>query len=176
TQFVVGASGERDIYILKRVGGLYTRTSISRVYYSAFLPVPGTPFEGKEPTPPLREHRLYQVDYLLRKYGFELDELVFSENGNLILDRDPKTVWAAKNRWFFPVEINSAGYEELIRVPGIGPKTARKIVKLRQIKKINSEEEFLKIGKGLQKSLPYITLNGQKPYSQRKKIVISTLF
>jgi len=177
TQFVVGVSGEKDIDILKRVWDLYTRTSISRVYYSAFHPIPGTPLEGKEPTPPLREHRLYQVDYLFRKYGFELEELVFSEGGNLILEKDPKTVWAAtKNRWFFPVEINRADYEELIRVPGIGPKSAKKIIKLRQIKKINSEEEFLKIGKGLQKSLPYITINGQIPYSQRRKIVISTLF
>jgi predicted DNA-binding helix-hairpin-helix protein len=119
TQFVVGAASESDRKIMNAVQSLYREMKLSRAYFSAFQPVPGTPLDNGKPTLPVREHRLYQSDFLLRKYGFAFDELPFDGNGNFSLQKDPKECWAESHLDFFPLEINKASPEELLRVPGI---------------------------------------------------------
>lgn len=149
TQFVVGTAGENDAQLLSLAADLYRCYRLRRVYYSAFVPVPGTPFEAKPPCPPRRELRLYQADALLRDYGFQPTELPFNKEGFLPLDADPKLVWARQNPSFFPVRINKASWEELIRVPGIGRVSAQKIITRRREGKITSWEHL----KGLRISL-----------------------
>jgi|YelNatPaOPRAMG01_1025707.scaffolds.fasta_scaffold23995_2 predicted DNA-binding helix-hairpin-helix protein len=163
TQFVVGAAGENDLQILKRVYDLYRHLRLSRAYYSAFQPVPGTPLENKPPTSITREVRLYQVDYLLRRYGFDLKEIVFDEAGFLPLTKDPKELWALQHIDFFPVEITKADYFELLRIPGIGPKTARWILKVKKNLSTHSLLNALKVYPNLRKALPYITVKGKRP-------------
>ena len=128
TQFVVGAQGERDREILGVVSGLERRGLLHHAHFSAFQPVEGTPMEGLRPTPAAREWRLYQAEHLLRQYGFRFDELVFGGDGNLTLDHDPKTAWALAHAEQFPVSLERAPYELLLRVPGIGPTAARRLV------------------------------------------------
>ena len=128
TQFVVGAAGERDREILGLVAKLERGRLLHHAHFSAFQPVVGTPFEGLEATPAARELRLYQAEHLLRQYGFTWDELPFESDGNLPLDDDPKMAWAVAHPERFPVELQSAPYEVLLRVPGIGPKAARTLV------------------------------------------------
>jgi predicted DNA-binding helix-hairpin-helix protein len=120
TQFVVGAQGEKDQEILGLVGRLERERLLHHAHFSAFQPVAGTPMEGVPPTPAAREWRLYQAEHLLRQYGFRAEELAFGEDGNLSLDHDPKTAWALAHPEQFPVTIEHAPYELLLRVPGIG--------------------------------------------------------
>ena len=128
TQFVVGTQGEKDREILGVVGGLERRGLLHHAHFSAFQPVAGTPMEGRAPTPAAREWRLYQAEHLLRQYGFRTEELVFGDDGNLTLDHDPKTAWALAHVDRFPVVLERAPYELLLRVPGIGPTAARRLV------------------------------------------------
>ena len=134
TQFVVGAAGESDRDILRTTSALYHEVELRRAYFSPFRPVRNSPLEGRPPANPLRAHRLYQSDWLLRIYGFPLKEveLAFGEAGNLSLRRDPKLVIAESQPWLFPVDINRASYGELLRVPGIGPVSAQRIVDARR--------------------------------------------
>jgi len=166
TQFVVGAAGESDWELLSTVWKLYRELGLSRAYFSAFQPIPDTPLEGHPPTPPLREHRLYQADFLLRKYGFSLHELVFDERGNLPAQADPKMMWALTHPHRFPVEVNRASREELLRVPGIGPRSASRIVKRRRESKIRSLSDLRKMGALAERAAPFILLNGKRPPSQ----------
>ena len=128
TQFVVGAAGEADREILGLVARLERQRLLHHAHFSAFQPVVGTPLEGQRATPAARELRLYQAEHLLRQYGFEYDELVFGTDGNLSLHDDPKTAWALAHPERFPIEVSRAPYEALVRVPGIGPATARSLV------------------------------------------------
>ncbi|MFW6381623.1 MAG: putative DNA modification/repair radical SAM protein, partial [Bacillota bacterium] len=133
TQLIVGASPESDYQILRLSEGLYQNFNLKRVYYSAFMPVTSDqklPVVDKPPL--LREHRLYQADWLLRFYKFEADELLSADNPNFDVDLDPKANWALNNIDKFPLEVNRAPYELLLRVPGIGPKSCRRIVTARQ--------------------------------------------
>src|SRR5512136_925622 len=118
TQFVVGGADESDREILVTASQLIREARLSRVYFSAFRPIPGTPLENRAPTSPMREHRLYQSDFLLRQYGFRYDDLVFDPGGNLPIDTDPKVAWAQRHLAHAPVELNRAGRSELLRVPG----------------------------------------------------------
>lgn len=142
TQLIVGASPESDFDILKLSSILYDKALLKRVYYSAYIPVN----EAKNlpsiiTAPPLlREHRLYQADWLLRFYGFSYDELVSDNTPNLDEDIDPKTFWALNNLHLFPIEINRASKEELIRIPGIGVRSAYKIIKARRFKRLKLED------------------------------------
>jgi predicted DNA-binding helix-hairpin-helix protein len=163
TQFVVGGAQESDCEILGASDQLYRENDLRRAYYSAFQPVPGTPLENQPPTPPLREHRLYQSDWLLRKYGFQFPELIFDETGNLPLSADPKTVWAQAHPDRYPMEVNRASREELLRIPGIGPESAARIVKLRRESKFHSLSDLSKIGAVADRACPYILLNGRRP-------------
>jgi putative DNA modification/repair radical SAM protein len=167
TQFIVGASDETDSDILKRVDWLYKKMDIKRSYFSAFNSMKNTPLENREEPPPKRTSRLYQADFLVKSYGFDLDELVFEENGNMKLDLDPKYNAALSNIELFPVEVNSASYRELLRVPGIGKISARRIIESRKrniifknlddLKKIgvitNRAETFIKLNRSYQSTL-----------------------
>jgi len=160
TQFVVGAAGESDREILTAVDGLYHRVALSRAYFSGFYPVPGTPLEGLPAAPALREHRLYQGDFLFRHYAFTLDDFCFDSEGNLLEDADPKLAWARAHPEFFPIEINQASREQLLRVPGIGPVSAARIVQTRRRDPFRRIED-LKAAGIAQRSVPYLLLAGR---------------
>jgi len=163
TQFVVGAAGESDLELLRVAARLYQELGLRRVYFKAFQPIPDTPLEDHPPTPLLRQDRLYQADFLLRKYDFKLEELIFGEDGNLPPEADPKLMWALGHPDFFPVEINSASREELLRVPGIGPLSASRIVELRREGKFRSLSDLQKVGVVAKRAAPFILLNGRRP-------------
>ncbi|NPA39915.1 MAG: radical SAM protein [Thermodesulfobacteria bacterium] len=157
TQVIVGASEDTDKRILELAWKLYKNRVISRMYFSAYVPV-NEPGAGKRP-PYTREYRLYQADMLIRKYGFRPEEL-FEERENLPQSIDPKLAWAKRHPEFFPVELTKADYYELLRIPGIGPETARKILKLRRNWEL-SELSLKKIGISLEKLGNFATLRGR---------------
>jgi putative DNA modification/repair radical SAM protein len=161
TQFVVGAAGESDKELLQTVVRFYREFQLGRAYFSAFRPICGTRLEDKPAETPVREHRLYQADFLLRRYGFELDELPFDEQGNLPRDVDPKLAWALRHPERFPVEVTKAEREELLRVPGIGPETAERIVKARKEGTLLTAEDLQRLGVRLKRAAPFLTLRGK---------------
>ncbi len=162
TQFVVGAAGESDREIMTASDWLYRNLSLRRAYYSALRPVWGTPLAKAAAPSPVREHRLYQSDWLLRFYGFSFSELPFENaTGNLRLDIDPKLAWAQSHPDLFPLEINRAAREELLRVPGLGPVSAEKIVELRRQGKINSLEALKQLRVPTGRARNFLTLNGR---------------
>ncbi|HPS58787.1 MAG TPA: radical SAM protein [Spirochaetota bacterium] len=162
TQFVVGASGESDSEIVKYTWGLYRRLRLSRVYFSAYqrgsgdssLPGENSPLTNEQML--TREHRLYQTDWLFRKYGFSEDEIPFDPDGNLLLDTDPKEVWARNHPEFFPLNINKADMMQLLRVPGLGHVTVDMILRLRREQRIRSMDDLGKTGKRLVTARQYI--------------------
>ncbi|MCS7286039.1 MAG: putative DNA modification/repair radical SAM protein [Anaerolineae bacterium] len=166
TQFMVGPGGERDRDLLRLAQSLYRDFGMQRIYYSAFQPVPNTPLEAHPPTPAWREHRLYQADFLIRRYGFTVEELTFNSDGNLPREGDPKLLWALKHPEFFPVEVNTADYHQLLRVPGIGPRSARKIIAERKKGAISFIEDLKKLGVITGRAAPFITLKGKRPAFQ----------
>lgn len=131
TQLIVGATGDSDGKILRLTEELYKNFALKRVYYSAYLPVVHDSLLPEKGAGLLREHRLYQADWLLRFYGFNVEEIV-AENGNLSSEFDPKCAWALRHAELFPVEINTAPYEMLLRIPGVGVKSAYRILKARR--------------------------------------------
>lgn len=163
TQFVVGAADESDKEILQTTDRLYRELNLRRAYFSAFQPVEGTPLEDHPPTSLVREHRLYQADFLFRGYGFRLEEIGFDEEGNMPLGKDPKLVWAIKHPERFPVEVNKASYNELIRVPGIGPKSASRIVRTRRKDRFHSLGEVKSTGAVVKHCAPFILIDGRQP-------------
>ena len=160
TQFVVGAAGETDKDILHTAHNLYGGMGLRRIYFSAFRPVDGSRLEDVGPAPPMREHRLYQSDWLLRVYRFPPEdvELALTTNGNLPLLKDPKLAIAEKQPWLFPLDVNKASYEELLRVPGIGPTSARRIVRTRKEHAIASVRELRKMGAAAKRAAPFLWL------------------
>lgn len=167
TQFVVGPAGESDKELIYLVDRLYKELGLKRAYYSAFQPVKNTPLEDHPPTPLTREHRLYQADFLLRDYGFSADEFVFDREGKLFLPVDPKLAWAMNHPEYFPVEINTADITRLLRVPGIGPKSARRIVELRKREKIKDLETLKGLGVVVKRAKDFILLNGKRVKEDR---------
>ncbi len=163
TQFIVGAAGETDAEILQTATDLYGQVGLRRAYFSAFQPVPGTPLENVTPASLLREHRLYQTDFLLRQYKFSLTEITFNDDGHLPINMDPKIASALKNIHRFPLEINKASYEELLRVPGIGTLSASRIVKTRHRFRITDLGELKNIGIVVKRAAPFILINGKAP-------------
>ena len=162
TQLVVGGSEESDQAIMKTVSTLYRDFSMNRAYYSAFHPISRTPLADKPPESTWREHRLYQADFLFRKYCFGLDEFIFNRNGNLPLETDPKTLWALNHPEFFPIEINTASYQQLLRIPGIGPISAQRIVHHRKENHFHDLKSLQSIGIRAQIAAPYILLSGKR--------------
>lgn len=133
SQMIIGAARENDLDIMTRAQGLYDDYSLKRVYYSAFVPaVKSKLTEGIVAPPLLREHRIYQADWLLRFYGFRAEDILNEKNPNLDLNLDPKASWAINNLDSFPLEINKASYDELVRVPGIGRVYANRIIQARK--------------------------------------------
>src|SRR5437588_9415804 len=128
TQFVVGAVGDTDQELLSLSNRLYQQYGVTRAYYSGFSPVIQTPFENLPSTDPLREHRLYQASFLLRDYGWKVEDLPFMTDGNMLVDKDPKKAWAEMHLRSAPVEIMTASRQRLLRIPGIGPVGADAIV------------------------------------------------
>lgn len=163
TQFVVGAAQESDREILTTVSHLYARVGLHRAYYSAFQPVPDTPLEGHAYTPAWREHRLYQSDFLFRQYGFALDELVFEDGGRLPQDADPKAMWAQAHPEFFPVEVNRASREALLRVPGIGPRSVGRILRERAQTPLRTLRALYGTGAVAKRAAPFVLLDGKRP-------------
>ena len=161
TQFVVGAAGESDREILTTTKTLYSDYNMSRTYYSAFQPAEDTSLDGCKPVPLIREHRLYQADFLFRKYGFEFGEIVFDGSGNLPLNRDPKTLWAVSHPEEFPLEVNRACPEKLLRVPGIGPVAARRIVAMRKKNRFSELRELKSTGMRIEQAREFLLVNGR---------------
>ncbi len=161
TQFVVGAADESDQEILATTDRLYQQVGLTRAYFSAFQPVPGTPLADHPPTPLTREHRLYQADFLFRQYGFKLNELVFDAQGHLPLATDPKLLWAQRHPERFPLEINTAGREELLRVPGIGPRAVSRLLKMRREGRLRQVEALKAAGAVASRAAPYLLLDGR---------------
>ena len=159
TQMIVGASPEADGQILRLTQSLYRKMDMRRVYYSSYVPVVQDALLPNTPTGQLREHRLYQADWLLRFYGFTVEELL-SENENLSTEFDPKAAWALRNMHLFPVEINRAPLETLLRVPGIGAKNAYKIMEARKYTTL-SFEDLAKMRVALKRAKHFITCNGK---------------
>jgi predicted DNA-binding helix-hairpin-helix protein len=161
TQYVVGAAGEQDQEILTSLWNSYRTLRLGRGYFSAFQPVDDTPFAEQPPAPAMREHRLYQADFLFRKYGFALDELVFDTTGNLSLESDPKAIWAAQHPERFPLEINQASRAMLLRVPGIGPTAVSRILSLRQESKIRDLDGLKAATPRWRAAAPYLLFDGK---------------
>lgn len=163
TQFVVGAAGESDVELLVTTAHLYRSLGLTRAYFSGFAPVPNTPLAHQPPCPPRREQRLYQASFLLRDYGFEVEDLPFDPAGNLPLERDPKEAWADLHLSETPVELNRAAREWLLRVPGIGPKSAERILEARRRGTLRELRDLRALGVAVQRAAPYILLDGQRP-------------
>jgi putative DNA modification/repair radical SAM protein len=162
TQLIVGASPEHDLNILRLSEKLYQNYKLKRVYYSAYVPVssqnPNLPAINNPPL--LREHRLYQADWLLRFYGFSSDELLDEKTPDFDIHLDPKANWALNHMELFPVEINRADYEMLLRVSGIGVGSANKIIRARRVKSLN-HDDLKKLGIVLKRARFFITCNGK---------------
>ncbi len=164
TQFVVGAVGESDLELLQTVAYLYRKLHLARSYFSGFHPVSDTPFADRTPTNPWREHRLYQASFLLRDYGFELEDMPFQPAGDLPLDMDPKQAWARQNLSQAPIEINRAERHELLKIPGIGPHGAQVILNARvRGGRLHSLEDLKSLGVYATRAAPFILLDGARP-------------
>jgi len=138
TQFVVGAADEKDTEIINASHFLYKNFGLKRIFYSAFRPVPDTPMADKPATSLIREHRLYQADFLMRFYRFSPWDIPLNKEGFLPEMTDPKTLWAQQHPNYYPINLNQAGYWQLLKIPGLGPTSAKKILRLRKLSKINS--------------------------------------
>lgn len=161
TQLIIGATPDSDLRILRLSEGLYKGYNLKRVYYSAFVPVSNSPKLPSIKSPPLvRENRLYQADWLLRFYGFEARELLDESRPDFDLALDPKCDWALRNIHLFPIEINKADYHMLLRVPGIGVKSALRIVQARKFSSLNFED-LRKLGIVLKRAQYFITCKGK---------------
>lgn len=161
TQLVVGVGRETDQEILKTSHWLYRDLGLNRVYYGAFAPAAGTPLEGQAPTSPRRQQHLYQSDWLLSEYGFGFEELPFTTDGALPPALDPKVAYALLRPERFPLEINRAEMEDLLRVPGIGPISARRIVSLRQKFPFKTLESLKQTGAAITRARDFVTIEGR---------------
>ena len=162
TQMIIGASGESDYSILTRSENLYKNFEVKRVYYSGYVPVnkSGILVSADQAVPMIREHRLYQADWLLRFYDFRANEILNEKDAFVDPFIDPKTNWAIKNFNLFPIEINKASYKELLRVPGIGVTSAKRIVMTRKYSTIRYEH-LKKLGIVIKRAKYFITVNGE---------------
>ncbi len=166
TQFVVGAAGESDLELITTSDYLYNQLHLKRIYFSTFNPIKDTPLENHPPASPIREHRLYQSSFLIRDYGFSMEELPFTASGNLPLDIDPKLAWATEHLAEQPVDLNRADHHELLRVPGIGPQGVKAILATRQHHPIRCVEDLRRIGINPTRASPFILLDGRRPTHQ----------
>ena len=166
TQFVVGGVGESDLELLFISELLIKKYKLGRIYYSRFSPIRDTPMENLPPEDPMRQHRLYQTSFLFRDYGYELEEMPFDADGNLPLNEDPKLAWAKENLIHDPVEVNRAEPQSLLRVPGIGPKGASRIINARRRGTIRELRDLQLIGVRTKRLESFVLLNGKRPFRQ----------
>lgn len=163
TQMIVGADSANDSTIIRTSANLYGSYNLKRVYYSAFSPIPDASRSLPLRAPPLiREHRLYQADWLMRFYGFDADEIVDDNDGMLSLDMDPKLAWALRHRDRFPLDVNRASREDLLRVPGFGAKAVQRIIETRRISSIRIGD-LARLHIPRNKALPFIVLPDHRP-------------
>jgi putative DNA modification/repair radical SAM protein len=163
TQLIVGATPESDLQLVRLAEGLYAKLKMKRVYYSAFVPVNnGANLPAPSGPPLLREHRLYQADWLMRFYGFSSYELLDEENPSLDPEVDPKLGWAMRHLHLFPIEVNRAPYEVLLRVPGIGVRSARRIVRARRAHHL-AVDDLKKLGVVMKRAQFFLTARGEFP-------------
>jgi len=171
TQVIVGADTTRDREILERSETLYSAYRLRRVYYSAFSPIPdASKLLPLQPAPQIREHRLYQADWLMRYYGFRSDEIFDATEGMLDLEIDPKLAWALKHREQFPVDVNAGPREQLLRVPGLGVKTVDRIIAARRVRRIHYDD-LQRLHLPLKRILPFIKVPGDR----KRKIIDSSM-
>ena len=167
TQFVVGAVGDTDLELLSMSDKLYSQAKLARVYYSAFSPVPGTPFENLPPAEAIREFRLYQSSFLLRDYAWDVEELPFLRDGNLPTHVDPKQAWADEHLRHQPIEVMTAEREQLLRLPGVGPVGAEAIIRSRRRGALTELLQLKQIGiRTPRKLAKYVLLDGVQPMRQ----------
>jgi len=166
TQFVAGGADESDLELLTTTNWLMQNVRLKRAYFSAFHPIRDTPLENKAAVDPIREHRLYQASFLLRDYGFDLEDMPFSQTGNLPISTDPKLAWAQQNLKEKPLEINKAGRRELLRIPGIGPKNADTIIQARRTNKLRDLTTLRKLGIVVARAAPFLLIDGKRPEAQ----------
>jgi predicted DNA-binding helix-hairpin-helix protein len=166
-QFVVGATTDSDRAIIDKVSELYAGGGIHHAQFSAFRPIRDTPMEQVRATPALRELRLYQADHLMRRYAFAAEELSYDDRGNLPLSLDPKVAWALAHPECFPVELRLASPRELLRVPGIGPATARRIVAERGATRLRGLSDLRRLGVITARAAGFLTLAGRRLQTTR---------
>jgi len=161
-QFVVGATEDSDRTVIDTVANLSRGGGVHHPQFSAFRPIARTPMEERPAAPALREHRLYQAAHLLSDYGFQANEVEFEPNGSLPLGLDPKAAWAIAHPELFPVELTTASREDLLRVPGVGPLTARRLVEARPTTSIRGLVDLKKIGVVTARAAGFLTLRGRR--------------
>ena len=166
-QFVVGATADTDRSLLSTITGLKSGGGLHHPHFSAFRPISDTPLEGAKAAPALREHRLYQAAYLLGEYGFQPDEVIYESGGNLPLALDPKSAWALAHPELFPVEVRTASYDELVRVPGIGPLAARRLVTTRASTSFRGLADLRKVGVVTTRAAGFLSLHGRRLQTTR---------
>jgi predicted DNA-binding helix-hairpin-helix protein len=166
TQFVVGGVGETDLELLTTTAALNKQVHLARAYYSGFKPVADTPLENVPRVNPWRQNRLYQASFLLQEYGFDLEDLPFVTGGNLPLETDPKLAWARSHLSQAPMEINNADRHDLLRIPGIGPKTAQAILAARGKGCLRNLGDLRALGVPVERAAPFVLLNGRQPDHQ----------
>ncbi len=163
TQMIIGATPAPDATVLTKAAELYSKHKLRRVYYSAFSPIPhadpGLPIERP---PMMREHRLYQADWLLRFYGFRVEEITPPEEPQLALDKDPKLAWALRHREFFPLDVNKASRSALLRIPGIGVRNVQRIIEIRRFRALRLED-LARLKISVQKTKFFITTTDHNP-------------
>jgi putative DNA modification/repair radical SAM protein len=167
TQMIVGATPSSDAAILSTASELYDRHRLRRVYYSAFSPIPhgDTRLPG-QPPPLVREHRLYQADWLMRFYGFGVGEITCADEPNLDLNIDPKLAWALRHRDWFPIDLNKAPRHRLLRIPGLGVRNIDRLIRMRRVARIRLED-LIKLRVSLTKVKPWILVEGHNPEALR---------
>jgi predicted DNA-binding helix-hairpin-helix protein len=162
TQFVVGVAGETDREILNTSEGLRRSVGLRRSYFSAFRPIADTPLAGEPPAPPMRQHRLYQADWLLRRYGFGMSEIAFDQQGGLPIGIDPKLAYALRRLHAYPVEVNRATRAELLRVPGIGLQSVARILAARESGRLTSFDDLRALGAVTRRAAPFLLVGGRR--------------
>lgn len=166
-QFVVGATADSDRAILTKAAEIHAAGGTHHAHFSAFRPIRDTPLDGRRATPILREHRLYQADHLIRRYRFASSEIVFDESGNIPHAHDPKVGWALAHPERFPLDVDTASFSELLRVPGIGPVAARRLVEQRRGLTIRGLADLRQLGVVTTRAQGFLALKGRRLAAER---------